>query len=120
MQRSGRIAPKRRTSEEFQRIYGGADRVEWMQRQPCFVVALQLAVSRSCFGAVQVCHTVTGGMGRKADANTCVPGCVSHHADYDQHRKPFDDPEVRARVQRYAAEVDAAWLVALPHQRRTW
>jgi hypothetical protein len=119
MQRSGRIKPKRRTSEEFQRIYGGADRVEWMQRQPCFVVALQVA-SRPCFGAIQCAHTITGGMSRKADAQHTVPACVSHHADYDQHRKPFDDPEVRARVQRYAAEVDAAWLAALPHQRRTW
>lgn len=108
IKRGGKIKPKRRSRDEFVRIYGGEEYVEWMKSRPCFVVALAIP-SRSCFGEIQCAHTVTGGMGRKADANTMVPGCVSHHADFDQHRKPFDDPELRSRIQAYAADVFAAF-----------
>ena len=73
MKRSGRIAPKARTTSERERIYGPKARVAWVKASPCV-----------CCGAVGQCqnhHVVSGGMGRKADSDTIVPLCPAcHHA----------------------------------------
>lgn len=61
-----RIKRKRRKPSEFARIYGSKARVEWVKRLPCVVCG-----ERPCDNA----HIVTGGMGRKADADKIVPLC---------------------------------------------
>lgn len=58
-------------------------------------------------------HTATLGMGIKADAETIVPLCRSHHRRYDEHRVPFDNEESRAWLQRQAPKIEAAWQAHL-------
>lgn len=81
--RQGRIKPKARSASEKQRIYGDAERIAWMKRQPCLVVGRPSYPSVSehvCWGAIECAHTENGGMGRKANADTIVPLCCTAHA----------------------------------------
>ena len=74
MARGGRIKPKKRSASEFARIYGSVARVAWVKSLPCLVA------SWGCGGPIENAHAENGGMGRKADAETVVPLCRSHHA----------------------------------------
>jgi hypothetical protein len=82
-----------------------------MKSRPCVAASFS-----PCFGPIQVAHTENGGMGRKADAQHTTELCASHHADFDQHRAPFDQPNVRAFVKLAAAQTQAEWDLAV--QRR--
>lgn len=99
--RSGRVKPKRRTASEFHRIYGGKERVTWIQSQPC----LWCGSSEPS----QNCHTATGGMGRKADASTIVPLCAACHARYDLRHPPIDTEFARQHLKAQAVLLDLKW-----------
>lgn len=96
---------KRRKASEFQRIYGGRDRVRWVKSLPC------IAAPHGCVGAIENAHTENGGMGRKADASSIVPACGLHHralhilgAETFQFRYRVD---LKAEAARVAARWDA-------------
>ena len=57
-------------AKSFERAYGGAARVEWVQRQPSVVSG-----ASPCCNA----HVKTGGAGRKADARWIVPLTREEH-----------------------------------------
>lgn len=100
--RSGRIRPKKRTAGEFSRIYGSKARVQWVKSQPCLVCG---------FGPCENAHVVSGGMGRKADANTIVPLCrdhhwQSHHYGWDVMANRWGREDFRLRL---AADVQTRW-----------
>jgi hypothetical protein len=102
LRRTDRVARRNaeRRDREFQRCYGSAERVAFVQGLSC------VGCGRTpCENA----HSVTGGMGRKADAETIVPLCHDCHTRYDQHRTPFDVPECRELVKAAAAEVARRW-----------
>lgn len=62
----------KRKQSEFARIYGSRKRVAWIQSLECVVPGCGGRMSENA-------HTATGGMGRKADAETIVPMCTTHH-----------------------------------------
>lgn len=68
----------KRHAGEWARAYGSKARV-------AFVKSLGCCVSGCMDGPVENAHTVNGGMGRKADANTIVPLCRAHHRFLHQH-----------------------------------
>lgn len=68
----------KRHAGEWARAYGSKARV-------AFVKSLACRVSGCMDGPVENAHTVNGGMGRKADANTIVPLCRAHHRFLHQH-----------------------------------
>jgi hypothetical protein len=69
MKRS-RLRPKKRSPEEYARIYGSRARVEWVKAQPC-VVCGNLPSENA--------HTVNGGLSRKGDYQTIIPLCRFDH-----------------------------------------
>lgn len=99
---------KRRASE-FARCYGSKERVEWVKSLPCVGCATYWPIQPSPGWVSENAHTVTGGKGRKADADTIVPLCAAHHRAYDRHRAPFDHDEMRERMKYTAKHVEAAW-----------
>lgn len=116
IKKSGRVKPKKRSASEFARIYGSKKRVVWVKSLPCAVwIAVELfGIETRCEGPVVNAHTVTGGMGRKADAKTIAPLCHAHHVDYDHYRGLFEDDRARRLIQMHAAQIDARW------QQREW
>jgi hypothetical protein len=102
LRRTGRVNPRNaaRRASEFARAYGSTARVVWIQGLAC------VGCGRTpCENA----HSVTGGRGRKADAETIAPLCHDCRTRYDQHRTPFDVPECRELVKAAAAEVARRW-----------
>lgn len=73
IRRRSPLKRKPRKPSEFKRIYGSRARVAWVKRQPCIVT------TGVCAGPIENAHIVTGGMGRKADADQIVPLCNRHH-----------------------------------------
>jgi len=67
MQRGGRIAPKRRSADEAERIYGPFEFREWLHLQPCAVCGERYDIEQA--------HAKTGGTGRKADWMESLPMC---------------------------------------------
>lgn len=86
------------------RVYGSQDRAAWMRALPCAICG------RS---PCEVAHTTTGGMGRKADAETTIPLCPPCHRL--QRQKGWSAllllPPDRCRdvLTTLAARYDAAW-----------
>lgn len=80
LKRTKKITAKKRSASEFRRIYGSRARVAFVKRLPCF----------SCWevGESQNAHTVSGGMGRKANAAEIIPLCKACHAL--QHAKGWE------------------------------
>lgn len=67
-----------RDPEETERIYGSAERREWITRQPCIFCGRRPSVSA---------HVRGGGIGRKADASEAAPMCSECHDRYDGRHK---------------------------------
>lgn len=110
--------PKRkpRSAEEYARIYGSKERVAFVKALPCLyccavhpLIALAWHPDAENRVYSENAHTVTGGKGRKADADTIVPLCPTHHRMYDRREKLLGNPEVRAYLQSKAPEVEAMW-----------
>jgi hypothetical protein len=91
---------RERRREEFQRAYGGAERVAWVKALPCIV-----CVSIPSENA----HVKSGGMGRKEDARFIVPLC--HHCHRELHAIGVASFQDRHRLDllAWAARVDAWW-----------
>jgi hypothetical protein len=106
----GRMKRKSRKPSETRRIYGPPARRKFVRDLPCFAcLSLSPVFGMVTAGSCHNAHSVTGGTGRKADAETIVPLCASHHRRYDEHQKPFDTEAAREAVKQYAVEVEAAW-----------
>ena len=68
-------ANRQRKAETFARAYGGAERADWITRQPSVVSG-----EGPCVNA----HVRTGGAGRKADARWVVPLTDAEHRTLHQ------------------------------------
>jgi len=104
LKRGGQIKPKKRGANEFQRVYGSKERVEWVQSLPC------LACGK---GPSENAHTENGGMGRKAGYATIVPLCPEHHAAFDLHQFPFNVQQFREGLQAAASDRGAIRMTIL-------
>lgn len=96
---------KARPASETLRIYGPPERREWVKSLAC----LGRLCGGRCEGAIDNAHTVNGGKGRKADADTIVPMCRAHHRLYDGYKAPFDREPTRELMKSFAADVERAW-----------
>lgn len=78
--RTSRVRPRnpRRRQSEWTRAYGSRDRVAFVASLPCLVTTCAAPKSENA-------HTESGGTGRKADADTIVPLCQTHHRDLHQY-----------------------------------
>ena len=74
--RGTRIKPinRKRKAANWERAYRSKAFVEWIAVMPCW------ACGYAGYSPRQAAHTVTGGMGRKADANTVIALCGVCHA----------------------------------------
>jgi hypothetical protein len=64
----------RSKAEKFAYQFHSAERVEWMNWNPCVICG-----STPCDNA----HSTTGGTGNKAHYSKIVPLCRVHHDEYD-------------------------------------
>jgi elongation factor P hydroxylase len=71
-----------RKKREHARAYGPAERIVWLKSLPCFACGYHGPTLR------EVAHVVTGGTGRKADADKTVPLCPACHRT--QHAQGWD------------------------------
>jgi hypothetical protein len=109
MKRS-RMKPRKRSAEEFARIYGSEERVEWVKAQPCVVPGCP-------FRPIENAHIKNGGMGRKSDYQNIVPLCQPHHLLLHNTGKPS---MWGIDLEAAAAETEAKWkLYADFHNRGT-
>lgn len=69
--------------KEWARAYGSPERVRWVQGQWCVVPDCREWPTENA-------HTESGGMGRKADADTIVPVCRHHHREMHMGQKTFE------------------------------
>ena len=124
IKRSGKIKPKPRSPEEYARIYGSPERVEWVKSLPCVTTwhddwwkfrghhtngrILFGGTGTACKGKKENAHIVSGGTGRKADAHLIVPACHHHHAEMHRGVQTF---EARYGVDLNAAaeQIEAKW-----------
>ena len=67
-----------RRKKNHARAYGSPAFLNWIHRLPCWACGYHGPTPR------QAAHTTTGGMGRKADANTVIALCVVCHAKQHQ------------------------------------
>jgi hypothetical protein len=72
MKRS-RLRPKKRSPEEYARIYGSRARCDFVKGLPCLVS------NKACRGDVDNHHVENGGLSRKGDYQSIVPLCDVHH-----------------------------------------
>jgi hypothetical protein len=102
LKRTGRIKPKKRTASEFRRVYGSKGFQTFIRTMPCWACGYAGASPRV------LAHTENGGMGRKADAKTCIALCnVCHHK---QHQSGWVSIAMTAESRTRAAEQTwAAW-----------
>lgn len=124
MQRSS--MPKRKTSvrpvnperaaEAFAYGYHSKERKAWVKQQPCVMCEMFGPPPASMGPQLGHCDNAhTGkkpGKGLKSHYTTVVPACRPHHTMYDDRIAPFDQPEVRERVEARAPEIEAAWRAA--------
>ena len=88
-----------RKAKAFARAYGGAERVRWIQSQPCI-----LCSQSPCENA----HVTGGGAGRKADARWIVPLCHRCHAElHTIGQKTFEAKY--GDLMFWAQVIDARW-----------
>lgn len=80
LKRGGKLNPvnRARKARNHARAYGSAAFLAFIHRLPCWACGYCGPTPR------QAAHTVTGGMGRKADANTIIALCVVCHGKQHQ------------------------------------
>lgn len=101
---------RRRKPSETLRIYGTPERRAWIKSLPCLACAgISSFFADATRGTSHNAHTVTGGTGRKADYQTIIPLCASHHRRYDEHKIPFDNPDARDAAKKAAATIEKMW-----------
>ena len=100
----------KRKAKAFPRAYGSEERVGWIKGLPCVVCD---ASGRTQQSPTENAHTKTGGMSRKADADTIIPLCTAHHSELHRGAQTFERTHglVLADVAAQIAERwEAAWL----------
>jgi hypothetical protein len=104
LKRTGRINPvnRKRKAKNWERAYGSKAFVQWISRLPCW------ACNYAGQSPRQAAHTTTGGMGRKADANTIIALCNVCHSK--QHTRGWLSIGMTDESkQRAAAQTQAMW-----------
>jgi len=98
LKRTGRINPvnRKRKAKNWERAYGSKAFVQWISRLPCWACNYAGPSPR------QAAHTVSGGMGRKADANTVIALCNVCHSK--QHTRGWLAIGMTDESKRRAAE----------------
>jgi hypothetical protein len=99
---------RQRKSKNWIRAYGSPERVNWIQRQRC-VVWWGACSSGLCHNH----HIITGGKGRKADANRIVPLCRSHHDLLHAKGRQYFEEYYDLDLDALAKSTDAAWRAHL-------
>lgn len=111
--RKSRTKPKKRTADEYARIYGSEARVEWFKAQPC--------IGCGIVGYSENAHTQNDGKGRKGHHSTIVPACGVHpdrdgnlvegcHAEMDHGKRAFE-AKYRLSLNTEAAEWHRRWYL---------
>ena len=93
---------RKRKAKNWARAYGSAAFVQWISRLPCWACNYAGPSPR------QAAHTISGGMGRKADANTIIALCGVCHAKQHQSGWLAIGMCEESR-QRAAAQTQAIW-----------
>ncbi len=88
-----------RSKQESYRIYGSPERQDFVRSLGCIV----------CGQEPQLCHSATGGMGRKADYTTIYPACHSHHAEQHQMGVKSFEAKYGLDLKAVAAHVEVMW-----------
>ena len=88
-----------RTKSEQYRIYGSPERQEFVRSLGCLI----------CGQPPELAHTKSGGMGRKADADTIVPLCHAHHSELHQHGAKTFEAHWGLDLNASAAWIEAKW-----------
>ena len=102
MKRGRMRAWKGHSDEERDRVYGPEERRAWVTTLPCIACGARPS---------QNAHSVSGGMGRKADYTTIVPLCATcHHEVHSVGIRTFQR-EVGVDLVAAAARVADAWDV---------
>lgn len=83
----------------FERVYGGAERADWMTLQPCIL---------GCPAPSVNAHVKTGGTSRKADARWIVPACAAHHDEMHHGQQSFE-AKYGVDLEALAHVYDARW-----------
>lgn len=96
---------RKRKAKNFERAYGGKDRVEWGKDQPCLICGSLPSENA---------HVPSrSGMGRKGDAKYTVPLCTWHHtgSNYSLHtlNKVKFNAKYSIDLDHEAAITDARW-----------
>lgn len=89
MKRSVRVKPinGKRKAKAFPRAYGSDERVRWVKSLPCVVCEARGVTQQS---PTENAHTKSGGMSRKADADTIIPLCTAHHSELHRGAQTFE------------------------------
>ena len=88
-----------RSKQESYRIYGSPERQAFVRSLGCLIDGSE----------PELAHTRTGGMGRKADAETIVPLCHAHHSELHQHGVKTFEQSWGVDLQATAAWIEAKW-----------
>ncbi len=110
-----------RRAKEWERAYGSVERVEWIAARPCLVC--KKVPSENA-------HAVTGGMSRKANADTVLNLCRNHHRELHRTgRRKFETKYQTGDLLEAARLLNQKWQeekrergeqrVATIQQRRT-
>lgn len=104
-----------RQASEFARAYHSEERVAWIQAQPCVV--------DGCAKPSENVHTQTGGTSRKADYQTIVPMCRTHHRELHQKGVETFEGDHLLDLKALALDYERTWrrfaAHALPDQPPT-
>ena len=88
-----------RSKAEQYRIYGSPERQEFVRSLGCLI----------CGQPPELAHTKSGGMGRKADADTIAPLCNQHHGELHQHGAKTFEAQWGVDLKATAAYIEAKW-----------
>lgn len=89
-----------RTVSKARRIYGSPARQEWLRSLGCIVCG---------YSPCAICHTKSGGMGRKADFTHTVPMCFPHHREQHQMGTKSFEARYGVNLTALAEHTEAAW-----------
>lgn len=102
----GRIRPKPRTPEEFERVYGGDERRAWVSRLPSVASG-----NGPCVNAhVTPPDGLPSGTGRKGDYVWIVPLTKAEHDELHAIGEDTFQTKYGIDLAECAAETHAAWL----------
>lgn len=98
-----------RSKSEYDRIYGGKAKVDWMHAQPCHICGVR--------SGIQCAHAGNGGIGRKAGHERTVPLCWRCHHAYGT-RYAFQRHTGQDMIE-VALSYEARWVARQVRRRNT-